>query len=66
MNVDDPINNLIGEMLKCQLKNGREFIAQLIKIHDGELYFKNKDGRIIMDKRSEIVKFSQFIKRNRT
>ena len=54
--IEDPAQQLLGEILVVLLVNGRNFSGRLTKIHKDELWFESKSLRVWMVKRSLIAK----------
>lgn len=59
--VNDPIFELIGNIVKCQKKNGKLFSARLIAVTaSGELWFETATGAKTMDKRHSIESIAPY------
>ena len=57
----DLLNSLLGKVCLGTKKNGQKFVSRFIKIDADELFFATKDGRIIMNKRQNIISLREYV-----
>ena len=57
----DLLNELVGKICLGTKKNGQKFVSRFIKIDADELFFATKDGRIIMNKRQNIISLREYV-----
>lgn len=51
----DPLRELLGNIVRCQLKSGKLFCARLIVVkNNDELWFENRSGQKILNRRDSI------------
>jgi hypothetical protein len=58
---EDPIMRMIGEIVICAKTNGKTFSARLVDIRDNELWFENRSGTLMMNKREVISSICVYI-----
>jgi len=57
----DLLNSLLGKVCLGTKKNGQKFVSRFIKIDADELFFATKDGRIIMNRRQNIISLREYV-----
>ena len=57
----DLLNSLLGKVCLGQKINGQKFVSRFIKIDADELFFATKDGRIIMNRRQNIISLREYV-----
>lgn len=51
----DPIKHFLDKLCLCTNVNRKTFIARLIEVKNGELWFEDRNGRLSMNRRDCIA-----------
>jgi len=57
----DLLNELVGKICIGQKRSGKKFTSLFVKIDGDDLYFSTKAGRIIMNKRENLLSLREYI-----
>ena len=58
------LEKLLGKLVVVELSNGRVFSSRLAQIDNNEIWFCNRSGKYIMDRRDQIIRIYELEKPN--